>query len=814
MVRRPAAALVTHAWWMLLLTLLALQAVATLRRVERVERLTALPPWSVDAPARDTTSPTGLAHGQRRLIVPGHHQPSYWWITEAQQAVEHGRLRVRTVGYDAAPDGREIRRTVPYRAWLVATGWIHATLAGGRPGPAIERAVLWADPLLLALLLAGGAAYAARYLGPAAAAGLVLAGGALFPLAANFPPGAPDPRALAWVLALGSVLPLLVPGRVGVLRRRIHFAVAGVAGGLGMWNDAPTQAPLLLALALGGVGCELIRGRAAGATAPDPLPWRTWAGVGAAVTLLASGFEYGAEAFTGPLEAVHAAHAFTWWGAGELLSALARWWSNGRPALDRPAIIRVAVAAVALLAWPVAGWITGSGGLLAADFHARELANHPAGGIATHLRAWIDGTGATGAKWATLLPLGLIAIAGVRVVRGCGERETRAGLGFVTMATALPLVLALFQLRWWNLVDVLLLPLMALLAAEALERSRREVLRLGGAALLLLPGLVVAFPSKTDVNAAVTAAEAQALVARDFAWWLNQRRGADPIVLYSTPVFSGAAAFHGGFRVVTSSDGDNTEGQLTAVRIASASTEQEIAVLLRTRGITHVALPLWDPVLDQLVRLGRNLPADAPLPQDAFAVALRWWEIPLWMRPMDYLIPSEPPFEGFELRAFALQPEQAPEMGLSRLADFFVERGQLEEAGMLRESLQAYPRSPVALGAVAQISLALRDGPALERALEALIPHLSRRSTRDLPADRRISLAMLFQQTRRTDLARQQLAAGLAELDAATLRTLTPGSVIHLVVLSRELDVPFPNPELESVALGLIPPRVRSALGQ
>ena len=75
-----------HVWWILLLGALALLAVATARRMDRVEALTARPAWSVDAPARDAASPTGLALGQRRLVVPGHHNPSFWWIQEAQES--------------------------------------------------------------------------------------------------------------------------------------------------------------------------------------------------------------------------------------------------------------------------------------------------------------------------------------------------------------------------------------------------------------------------------------------------------------------------------------------------------------------------------------------------------------------------------------------------------------------------------------------------------------------------------------------------------------------------------------------------------
>ena len=144
--------------------------------------------------------------------------------------------------------------------------------------------------------------------------------------------------------------------------------------------------------------------------------------------------------------------------------------------------------------------------------------------------------------------------------------------------------------------------------------------------------------------------------------------------------------------VTVSGDDDNETGFLAAARMASAATEQEVSILFNARGVTHVALPLWDPMLDQLVRIGRAIPAGQPLPPAAFSVGLRQWDYPLWLRPMNYVIPNDAAFQGFELRAFALGPEQSQELALSRLADFFLERGLKLEARAVREALKSFPR--------------------------------------------------------------------------------------------------------------------------
>lgn len=806
------ARLAAHAWWMLLLGALGVFWLATERRIARVEALTDSPTWSVDAPQRDAFSQTGYERGQRKLIVPGHHDPSYMWIREAQLSAEQGSLRLRHIGYDAPPDGRAISRTAPYRWWLVTIGLLQGAVSGEPLGYAIERGALVADPLLFALLLTVGAAYSARFLGPLAAGGFVVGGISLFPLAVNFLPGAPDPHSLAWVLALGSILPLLASPPGGATSRRFHAVVAGVFGGLGLWNDATTQAPVLLAVCLGALGHEYVRTRGPGLP-PAHFSWRSWAWTGALTALAASLYEFAPDHFAWSLGSVHPLHAVIWWGLGEVLHAAGIWFRSGRPGFGRGSLALLGVAGLAVAAWPVAGIWSDSGALLAGDFHASELANHPGGGIAPNLAVWLHRAG-DGAKWTTVLPALLILVLLGRIFMVRNDREELGRLVFLLLASLFVFVLACMQLRWWNLFDVIVLAALAAL----LSGNDAGTIRTRGwsliAGLLVLPGLWAGFPPAlrgkevTDLSQL----EAQALIERDFAYWLAKRGGAQPTILFSSPIFSGAASYYGGFAVVVSSDSEHQAGYLTAVRIASAVTEQETAILVNGQGITHLAIPVWDPVWDQLVRIGMNVPPDQPMPSNSLLNALREWAFPAWMRPLDYLIPNQPDFQGFELRAYAVQAEQEPELVLSRLADFFLERGQQREALAVRESLKAYPRSVVALGVMANLDFALRDGARLKESLDALIPQLSRRAARNLPADRRISLATLLLQTKHTELAREQMTACFEGLDAGTLRSMTPSSVVNLVAISRSLGIPFPDKDLQAVAMELIPPAVRAQL--
>ena len=809
------AKLATHAWWIILLCALAVLWLATERRIERVDAITNSPTWSVDAPRRDATSPTGFEQGQRTLIAPGHHGPSFSWIMEAQQSVAQGAWRLRHIDYEAPPEGHEIRRTAPYRWWLIAVGWLYGSIHGEPLGFAIERGALIADPLLLALLLILGALYSARYIGSFAAIGFAIGGISIFPLAANFQPGAPDPHSLAWVLALGSILPLLAPPQKTGTRRRAHFVVAGVFGGLGLWNDATSQTPLLLATLLGAICYELIRCRGADQPQPAPSHWRAWALTGALMTLGASLFEYAPNHLSWSLDFVNPLHAIIWWGLGEALIAVGIWSRQGRKGFDWRSLTLLGVASLAIASWPVVGILSNSGSFLASDFYARELANHPSGGMATSLGAWFSSAD-SGTKIATLLPCGLFLFLLWRFFLGRIEREERGRIAFIAVPAIFTLVLACLQLRLWNLFDALALAVLTLLFAESGAKGIKARVGAVGATLLLLPGLFVGFPAAFDGNDAddLSQLEVQALIARDFSYWLNKRAGPEPNVLFSTPIFSGAAAFYGGFDVIVSGDDENKTGHQTAVRLASSSSAREIPILLNSRGITHVALPLWDPTMVHFVRIGRNVPNGEPLPTDAFWIALQIYSNPTWLRPMNYTIPQVKQFKGFALPAFAFAAEEEADVGLSRLTDVFVERGQLREAKMIRKTLEAYPRSVHALAAIANIDFALRDKAALEKSLETLIPYLSRRSARNLPAGRRISLGALFIRTNHPDLARDQLTACFETLDVETLRTLTPPSVFSLFMLSLSLDIPFPDEEMEAVAMELIPPNLRSRLMQ
>ncbi|MDQ8203897.1 hypothetical protein [Pelagicoccus sp. SDUM812003] len=798
-----------HLWWVALLAALGLLWLSTQRGIERVQAFSDLPSWSTDAPELDPSSLTGFENGQRQLIIPGHHNPSFWWITETQLAAREGGLRFKQIGYDSAPEQRPLIRTSPYRWYLLSVGRLHHLLTGQSLGYSIEQASLYADPLLLALLLVGTATLCARYLGSSSAIAVSLAGICLFPFSAAFQAGSPDQHSLAWALSLGFALCLFI----AVLRpeKSLPLVLSALFGGLAFWNDATSQGPTLIAILTGAALFELTSGNRGDSAATPPVNWRLWGRIGSGFTLLASLFAFAPEGFPFDLDAVHPIHAAAWWGAAELLAACSSFFKNGKPALTRSFWILGASGLAALLAWPLWGVITESGALLADDFYARQIANHPAGGLGANLSVWLS-KAEPSARLATLLPCLLMGVLFLQFFLSSSTREKRGRLLLVFIPLLFTFLLSFLQLRWWNLFDAFVIAALALLCAPQSSSRRSFVWKPLLLCLLVAPGLLVALPKpfqKSELENP-SPAIAQALIARDFSHWLAKRAQSETVTVFSTPIFSGAMGYYGGFRSLTSADERNEEGFSAAVRIAAADSEQEVSILLDSREVTHVVVPRWDLMMQKLIRLGSGLADHQELPPATFANALYAWDIPAWLAPMSYEIPQTDGLKGFSLQAFERGPVLDEDEALSRLADHFVEQRQLPLAEEIRKTLADYPRSVHALAATAYIDYALGNTQAFAESMETLIPYLSRRAARDLPANRHITIASLLLRDKETELAKTQIERCLENIDTAEIKSLSPLNLAGLVALSKAFQLPFPDEETKALALELLSPEARA----
>ncbi|HEX2854368.1 MAG TPA: hypothetical protein VHO24_14120 [Opitutaceae bacterium] len=759
-------------------------------RVQRVQYVTSIPEWSVAAPKPDAASPSGYTGGTRRLIVPEHNNRSYQWILETQQMLARGAHRLRHVDYDNAPQGRETHAPSLFRWWLATVARFDHALSrepNGSLALSVERAALFADPLLLVMLLIGTTLFVARQFGafPAALVSVGLAG--LFPFAGGFLPGAPDHRGWATACALWSVLPLLAGIRApNPAAARRWFFFAGTVGGIGLWFSVASGVPVIAGVAIGALAAAWI------ARGTIEAPWRAWSLGGAVTTLVACMLEYFPDHLSLQLQAIHPLYAIAWLGAGELI---ARGASGFRPPKFQWrtgdfAAAGFAIAAIALL--PVAMRLTESRGFVAPEPGAS--------------RVTFEGLNAP--LIATCLPLLLVVVAVVFVCRRSPVAGERAAVALALGPVFVALGFACFQLRWFNTLDALLLPLLvaltAVLATSTAKRTTRRWWAVA-AAVVLVPGMIQLLPPLGESRKTLGETDVEGVVTRDLAHWLAQRTGGQAIVLAS-PDLTVSLAFHGGLRGLATLDWENKDGLAAAVRIAAATSPQEALALIQQRGVTHIVAPSWDESLEELARLGSSQP------ERAFATALKRWAPLVWLRPIPYQIPRIAGFEGRSIAVFEVVEEQEESTTLIRQAEYFVEMGQAELAAGMRRKLQRFPSDLGAMVALAQIEVAREDAEAFRAILATLVNSISAGADRSLTWERRVSLAIVLAQGKRADLAREQVRRCLADLDEPRIRSLTTDSLFRLLVLAKNFGVEISTPRLRELALSQLPPDTKEQL--
>lgn len=778
----------------------------------------------------DATSPTGYAGGKRWLIVPEHNNRSYQWIAETQQMLARDEWRVRHIDYENAPAGRAVHSASPYRWWLGLLAWCEHSVSGRPIGLSVERAALWADPLLQLLLLAGTALFVARQFGGFTAA--ILAGGVvtLFPFAGGFLPGVPGDRSLTLFCALGSVLPLLAaqfgvtkpPGKneaaaleatSAFKRARRLFFLAGAAGGLGLWISAVHQAPLLIGIALGGILAAWIGSRESKqktAGTAGITPWRTWALGGASTCLAGYLIEYFPAQVELRLQVNHPLYGVAWIGLGELLVALESWLKTNGSFWNARRIIQLVAAAGALAALPIALASSGTQAWFIGDQLASRLTSLPNGVIAKNFAAWLARDGLSGALVATCLPLLLLAPALWLLTRRQTGRGPRTAIALAVGPLAVALVFAFLQLAWWSLCGGLLLTLLVAVTATLHPSDnppRPRWLWSGFAALVLLPGLIQLLPpTATAGKVEFTRFEVEGLLERSLAHWIADHAGPEGATVLLPPDRTPSWCFHGGLRGIGTGNWENRDGLAATIQLATATTGEEALARLTERGVTHMILPSWDSDLDAFVSWTlRN-------PNDSFLSALHHWALPTWLRPLPYQLPSVAGFEGQSVAIFQVTDESNKAAALSRLAEYFLEMQQPEQAVATGEKLKLYPADLGALVALAQVERARGDTPAFAKNVDTIVSTLSGGFDRSLPWDRRVSLAIVLAQGQHDDLAREQVRRCLEKINEARIRSLTTGSLFRLQVLGKAYGLPFADQKLHELAVRLVPPELRQRL--
>jgi hypothetical protein len=367
------------------------------------------------------------------------------------------------------------------------------------------------------------------------------------------------------------------------------------------------------------------------------------------------------------------------------------------------------------------------------------------------------------------------------------------------------------QLRWWNTLDCALLVLLVAEAAavHAVGRPRRLLCGLLAPSLAL--GVVCAVPTAGaggESDFKLTRPEVEGLYERALAQWIADRAGPEGATVLVPPFRTSSFCFYGGVRGIGTQNWENRDGLSATFRIVNSTRPEETLALVNQRGITHIVVPAWDTDFDNFARMGLKQP------KDSFIYALHQTDGGIfgWLRALPY---SQPEISGFKEQSvlvLAVTDGTDPATQRSRLVEYLVEMHQLDAAVYSSKALLRYPADLGALVALAQVEKARGDADGFDKVFGALVSNLSSGSDRSLAWDRRVSLAVVLALGRRNDLARGELKRCMEEIDAAKVRSLTTGSLYHLLVLDKGFGMEISDPGLRELSMKLLPSELRERL--
>jgi hypothetical protein len=432
----------------------------------------------------------------------------------------------------------------------------------------------------------------------------------------------------------------------------------------------------------------------------------------------------------------------------------------------------------------------------------------PDGPAAPTLWAWLLQNGFTAAAWATALPLLFIIPAAVLLWPRMADASRRVPIALALGPVLAALGFAFRQISWWNGVDASLIAL-AVAAAAALGASPRPrlvaALAAALAAVALLPGAVQLWPSAdAHIGEGLSETEVVGLVERDMAYWLQSHVGQGQAVVVAPPNQTTTLYYYGGIKGLATLGWEDRDGFQSAVRILSATTPEEAQELIGLHGVTHLIIPSWDPFMDAYAQIGSGQVGGT------FLDRLHQWNLPRWIKPVPYLVPTIAGFEGQSAIVLEVVDEQDDATALSRIAEYFVDMGQLELATKAAGGLRRFPADLGALLARAQVQTATSDNEEFTRTVDLLIRRISAGADRDLQWDQRVGLAIVLAQAHHVELARPQLKQCLGEVDADKLRSLSTTLLYRFQVLSKALNLGIQSPSLRALSLNLLPPDLRS----
>lgn len=847
---RLAVSATRSRWPLALAAALLFLGLDSITRLRGASELSAASIGGARAISADTASPSGYDANQHQAILPILGSDGYHWAMQTQQMLADGAVRVRHVDYDGPPGGRDVHWSSWLRWWTAALAGLTSLVRDIRIAQAVESVAPWANTLILGLLLATLVPLVARRFGSAAASVLAIGMVAAYPAYEFYAIGNFDHHGLASSAALLSVL-FLIGGGAGWVKTgdasayggtgvvamwlldersaRRWFIASGVAGGVGLSVSAATQLPALAGIGLGALACAAMFPHDAsprdGWRTAKHL-WRVWGVAGATTSVCLYLLEYAPADMSLRLEVNHPLYALAWLGGGELMC---RVWDRAR---SRVNVAWITGCAVALAIVPAVVLLQPDAFILQPDSLVMALHEDYIDEFRGLVRqiadwSWIQFVAGVG-----VLPL---VIAGPAIAAGLSKRiapPLRTVAILSVMPALLYTMLAFRHGRWLGIGMVLWLGVcvavatIATLTPERWMRPRARLLAAAGAILAFVPFPAYAMSQwgKTGSSFAPTPGALTQVVVRDVSYKLRARLGPERGVVASDPTATTRMIYFGGVRGVGTLYWENHEGLAASARLFGAIPQGDRSAAdvalddIRTLGVTHIVLFSWDPFVVEYARLARGIRAHAAFRDveaaQAFGPQLLQGVIPMWLRPLPYVVPPIAGLEGAWVLVLEVAAEQTAPEAATRAAQYALAMN--DEASALRTLNGALEADPAYLPALIALARVQQAKPSLGDYRATLQRVAARgRAVDSLALEDQVGLASVYVAAGDTLRARARISRALADADERKVRRLPwDYTAANLIVIARQLGLTDARPEILDLAYRLLDPAIQARLGR
>ena len=808
-------------WWIVVGVALGLFVVRNFELLLIKRDIAALEQQSLYPLKSDPRSPTGYQFEQRsEMLSPD----GYHWVMQTQRMLAEGDLRVRQVDYDNHPYGREAHWSSSLRWWLSGLAWLWSAF-GGSPMPvAVEQAAVWANPLLLLLLMSVVVPLVWRWQGGAAAALLALGMVTVAPFGDLFAFADPDHHGLVAACGMFTVLFLLLGGGGWAngdnpKPARRWFIASGVAGGAGLWVSSATQVPVLIGIGLGVVVGVWWFGRETpvrkGHVQPMPELWRWWGVAGASASVFFYLLEYFPSHFGMRLEVNHPFYAIAWLGGGELLFRLSRWLTGGgfaKPGLEQ-LLAATAVAGMALL--PLTILLAGESTFWVGDRLLWALHRDYIVEFCSVFRRLGD---VTPLSWLSIFnPLPVLVFILCWHLYGSGLSAVwKARLSVALVPALLFFALAAYQVRWAGISCALWLVVLVVVVGLLTRGEAKLVFSRGVKIGLAVLALAVTLPwtyktAATGISVArgkkvFSQLNLRLSVMRDLARWLRAREGARAGVVLGGPSATTVLIYHGGFKGVGTLYWENKDGLRSMVDIFSTTKDEMARDLVKSHGITHIVVVSWDAFAAESARLALGLRRGEEAPENTFQARLAKGQgCPFWLRPVYYPAPDLGALKDDYVLVYEVVPEQRREEAALRYGQLIFDRGERENAekflGVLVRHFPDYLPGWVAL---AQVQLCLERADAFRTSC-GRIASLQTVGSAGLALDDRIGLVTVLASAGDTEGLRREIRRCVETADESALRKLNANTLLYFVLFAQQTGEGASRAEVMRLATELLP---------